>query len=514
MPLDLSKAKFHPTTEKLVNILIKKTQNNNPAFFRVLLTYHVARIASMMRVYIKTHDRGDIPVNAYAINLSSSGTGKTYSNNIIEENIIHKFKEVFLNSTFPANAETNIDKVANIRAAKTTNGDVDAIKEDCKKEFQQLGPLAFSFDSGTAPAVKQMRQKLLMAGIGSINLEIDEIGNNLLNQTEVLATFLELFDVGKVKSKLTKNTKENTRHEDIEGKTPANMMLYGTPSKLLNGSKTEDEFYSMLEAGYARRCFFGFSKQASKLTDFTAEQLYDMLTDNKSDTYLDKIADRLASLADAVNYNTGIDMTKDVSLLLLEYRLKCEQEAETLKDHEEILKAELSHRYYKALKLAGAYAFIDGNPEITEDNLYAAIRLAEESGDALKLILTRERNYVKLAKYISTIGREITQVDLVEELPFYKGSEYQKRELMALAIAYGYKNNIVIKRTVSDGIEFFEGESMDETDLNHLMLSYSNDITRNYQNETAVPFDRLHELCTQDGLHWCNHLLKDYMGGK
>ncbi len=445
MPLDLSKAKFHPTTEKIVNILVKKTQNNNPAFFRVLLTYHVARIASMMRVIIRTHDRGDIPVNAYAINLSSSGTGKTYSNNIIEEQIIHKFRETFLNSTFPLQAEINIPIIAAARVKKRPDVDLDAMIEECRKEFAALGPLAFSFDSGTSPAVKQMRQKLLMANIGSINLEIDEIGSNLLNQSEVLNTFLELFDVGKVKSKLTKNTKDNTRHEDIEGKTPANMMLYGTPSKLLNGSKTEDEFYSMLEAGYARRCFFGFSKLTNKLTDFTAEQLYDMLTDNTSDSFLDKFADRLAALADSANFNTKIEMTKDVSLLLLEYRLKCEQEAESLKDHEEILKAELAHRYYKALKLAGAYAFIDGNIEISEDNLYAAIRLAEESGEALRRILTRERNYVKLAKYISTIGREVTQVDLVEELPFYKGSSYQKNELMALAIAYGYKHNIIIK---------------------------------------------------------------------
>lgn len=514
MPLDLSKAKFHPTSEKLVGLLVKKTQNNNPAFFRVLLTYHLARIASMMRVTIATHDRGDIPVNAYAINLSSSGTGKTYSNNIIEEQIIHKFKEVFLNSTFPDQATKHLAVIANSRAKKNPGTDLSQIEADCDREFSALGPLAFSFDSGTAPAVKQMRQKLLMANIGSINLEIDEIGSNLVNQTEVLNTFLELFDVGKVKSKLTKNTKDNTRHEDIDGKTPANMMLYGTPSKLLNGSKTEDEFYSMLEAGYARRCFFGYSKQVNKLTDYTPEQLYDMLTDSTSEAFLEKFADRLAALADSANYNMKIQMTKDVSLLLLEYRIKCEQEAESLKDHEEILKAELSHRYYKALKLAGAYAFIDGNLEISEDNLYAAIRLAEESGEALKRILTRERNYVKLAKYISSIGREVTQVDLVEELPFYKGSEYQKRELMALAVAYGYKHNIVIKKTISDGIEFFEGEAMEETNLDNMILAYSNDITRNYVSMHNVPFDRLHELCNEEGLHWCNHQLKDYMGGK
>ncbi len=37
-------------------------------------------------------------------------------------------------------------------------------------------------------------------------MEIDEIGSNLLGQMDVLTTFLELYDVGKVKQKLIKNT--------------------------------------------------------------------------------------------------------------------------------------------------------------------------------------------------------------------------------------------------------------------------------------------------------------------
>ena len=510
MPLDLSKAKHHPTSEKLVQILINKTQNDNPAFFRLLIAYYFAKMASMMRIGINTPDRGTIPINMYCVNLSSSGTGKTYSNNIIEEQIIHKFKHDFLNQTFPLAAHENLGKLGTQRAHKHKE-DPDEWIEKVTKEFHSLGPLAFSFDSGTAPAVKQMRQKLLMANIGSINMEIDEIGTNLLNQTEVLGTFLELFDVGKVKSKLIKNTKENARSEDIDGKTPANMMLYGTPSKLLNGSKTEEEFVSMLETGYARRCFFGFTKRNKKLTDYTAEELYEMLTDDSSDSFLEDFAEKLADLADYVNFGRDIAVPKDIALLNLEYRLRCEEIAESLKEHEEVPKAELAHRYYKVLKIAGAYAFIDGNLEITEDNLYAAIRLAEDSGEAFKRILTRERNYVKLAKYISSVGKEVTQVDLVEELPFYKGSESTKRELMALAIAYGYKNNIVIKRSISDGIEFFEGESMEETNLDKMIISYSTDITRDYLNE-EVPFDQLHRLINSIGYHFTNHKLLDMTG--
>jgi hypothetical protein len=85
---------FFPMQEELVNILIKKTQNNNPLFFRVLVAYHLTKVASMMRIDINTLDRGIIPVNLYAIALSPSGSAKGFSTNIIEEHVINQFKDI------------------------------------------------------------------------------------------------------------------------------------------------------------------------------------------------------------------------------------------------------------------------------------------------------------------------------------------------------------------------------------------------------------------------------------
>ena len=92
--------------------------------------------------------------------------------------------------------------------------------------------------------------------------------------------------------------------------------------------------------------------------------------------------------------------------------------------------------------------------EVTKEHLHSAIKLVEESGVAFQQMLKREKPYVKLAKYIADVNTEVTQVDLVEQLPFYKGSEAQKRDLLNLAIAYGYKNNIIIKKSYVDNIEF------------------------------------------------------------
>jgi len=500
---DLSTVSHFTPAEKLVDVLMKKTQNKNPLFFRVLVAYYLAKVTSMMRIGIKTHDRGIIPVSLYALNLSTSGSGKGFSTNIVEEQVINKFRERFLDETFPHIAEKNLSKLAIKRAIKQ-DVDEETMIAKVQAEFENLGTLAFSFDSGTTAAVKQMRQKLLMAGAGSVNFEMDEIGSNLMSNLEVLSTFLELFDVGKVKQKLTKNTSENKRSEEIDGRTPTNLMLFGTPSKLLNGGKTEEEFYAMLETGYARRCIFGYHKKPNVDSTLTATEVYDMMTDTSSSSYLNDLSIKLGRLADMNNFGLNLTMSKDVSLIIIDYKIRCDRKAEKLREHEEILKAELSHRYYKAMKLAGAYAFIDGSHEIAEYHIYAALKLIEESGDAFTKILTRERNYVKLAKYIASAGREVTQVDLVEDLPFYKGADTAKREMMALAIAYGYKNNIVIKRKYSDNIEFITGESMTETDLNKMIISYSDDVAYNYESAIGE-FDKLHELVTLPGYHYTAH---------
>lgn len=504
--LPFDQMQYNPTSEDLVTILCDKTQNNNPLFFRVLTGYYFSLVASMMRTTIVTHDRGNIPVNMYALNLSTSGSGKGFSTNIIENQVLHRFRAKFLEETFPLLAKMNLPKLALKRAQRNGTDPDDEILR-VEKEFDQLGSLVFSFDSGTPAAVKQMRHKLLMAEAGSVNLQIDEIGSNLVGNVDVLTTFLELYDVGAIKQKLIKNTNDNIRNEEIVGRTPTNMLLFGTPSKLLNGSKTEEELYSMLETGYARRCFFGYSRASSKSPDLTPEQVYDMLTKQNSNQFLEDLAERLEDLADIVNVNKQITMSKDTSLVLIEYRLKCERDAAAIPEHEEIKKAEVAHRYFKALKLAGAYAFVENSNELTTDHLHQAIKLAEESGLAFNMMLSRDRNYVKLAKYIATVRSDITQADLVEDLPFYRGGTAQKQEMLNLAIAYGYKNNIIIKRSFADGIEFLRGETLKETDLSKIVIAYSTDITTDYRNERA-PFDQLHKLTQANGMHWVSHHLQ------
>lgn len=506
--IDMTSVEHHPAIEEITEVLCNRTQNTDKGFFRTEVAYFLAKIASNMRATIVTKDRGDIPVNLYALALATSGFGKGHSVNIMENDFIKGFKKRFMEDAMPVIAEKHLWEIANDRALRN-GSDPNEEFESVDKEFKRAGAYPFTFDSGTPPAVKQLRHKLLLANCGSINLQIDEIGSNLIGSTDVLTLFLELYDQGIVKQKLTKNTNDNIRAEELDGKTPTNMLLFGTPSKLLDGGQTEEQFYSFLETGYARRCLFGYGQHDRKaFNSQTPTEIYNRLIQPTNHNAVNKWATQFHKLADPAIYGFKITLEDDVAIRLLEYKIACEKSADAMADHEEIRKAELSHRYFKALKLAGAYAFIDESNELEMGHLMQAILLVEESGKSFQTILNREKTYVKLAKYIASVGTEVTHADLLEALPFYKSGNAARNELITLAIAWGYKQHIVIKKTFVDGIEFFKGDTLEKTNLEEMIISYSDHWAYNYAAE-QVPFDQLHVLTQSSGMHWANHAFKN-----
>ncbi|MFC0819733.1 DUF3987 domain-containing protein [Moraxella marmotae] len=502
--------KYHPTSERLVEILQTKTQNTNPLFFRVIVAYYMALMASHMRVSIKGWSgRSTIPVNMYAMALSPSGSGKGHSTSLMENEVINSFKTVFMEHTFPITAEQNCELLAAKRA--TRNGtDIEDELIKLGKAFQELGALLFSFDSATVPAIKQMRQKLLMANAGSCNLQVDEIGANFSGSIEALTAYLELYDKGLIKDKLVKSSADNTRFERIDGYTPANMLLFGTPSKLLDGARTEEQLMEMLEMGYARRCFFGFADKSTKQTSLTVEEVMEQLFNTDNDDYIEQISEQFGLLADLSLINKTVSLPKSSVQLLIEYKLHCEHLSQTISELETIKKAELEHRYFKVMKLAGVYAFVDNSDEILPQHIEYAIRLAEDSGQAFVRLMTPQRPYIKLANYLAQTNTQVTLADLDEDLPSFRGSKAQKDEQIMMAIAWGYKNNIVIKKTYAESILFLHADTIQETNLDNLIVSYTNNpnMTQDYFNDT-VSFDNLAKLVSMDGFHWLSHHVKD-----
>lgn len=512
--IDLTNVNHHPAVEELAEVLSNRTQNGDKPFFRCVVAYFLAKMASNMRAMVITFDQNEIPVNIYAMLLANSGHGKNHSINVMEKELIRGFKARYREDTLGQVAEQSIWDAANDLAARKNTSPQDEF-DKLVKFYQSKGTFLFDFDSGTAPALKQMREKLLIGRTGAMSLQIDEIGLNLLGNAELLTLYLELFDSGLTKTKLIKESKESTRGDDLDGPTPANMLLFGAPSRVFDGGKTEAEWNAFLETGYARRCLFAFGVSQKK--DFhsqSATEIVKKMGQPKNLADVKKWRSNFQKLADPGMHDWKMTMDEEVTVQLITYKLDCEKAAEELPTHLESRRAELAHRFMKAQKLAGAFAFVDGSNEIELDHINQAIKLVEESGTAFYRISNQEQPHVRLAKFMVEHRDELSWADLIGHMPSLPGASQGRNDRMNMAIAWGYKNNVIIKKSFvtvgNNTIDLFQAESLKETDLGNMILSYSDNWSYDYAaDESQIPFDQLHVLVQQDSLQWSNHLYKD-----
>lgn len=496
--------KYHPKMEEIVDLLVKRTGTQDRNFFRIMVTYKFAEVATNMRANIHYAGTKNIPCNVYALDLAPSGYSKNASMNILDKDIFKEFTSLFMQETMPEIERGSLAKMA--EALSLTHGmDVEEAYMKLEKEYNNLPTFLYQFGASTIEGVKSLRTKLSMAGIGATNNIMDEIGHNIMENKETMKLYFDTYDLGLSKNKLIKIDS----NRDLSGAVPCNLFAFGTQSRLLDGATVEKTFFEFLEDGYGRRFLFGYVDGAEK-KKLSGKEKYEMIMNPKVENRLGELNAEFALLAEPKNWNKQYKLSRECTEKIMDYQSICEDRASELRDHEMILKAVIEHSYWRVLKVSGAYAFIDASEEITEEHIDNAIELAEMSIASFKTMLKREKPYEKLAKYIASAEGKLTQVDLVEDLAFYKGSESQKRELMNMAVAFGYTNNIIIKKTIHDNIEFVEGETLGIVDKNDLFLSYSKDIAYNYKKKTGLKSSELYRVAKASGYHYCSH---DFING-
>lgn len=501
---ELNTYKLHPMLDSIVNILCERIQNPDKSFFAIQTCYALSKVATAMRCVVDGQGHGKHQVNFYAFNFAPSGYGKGHANRILEEQVVDRFTNVFKEQTFESVAEDRLVNLANKRAIKYGEDPAEML-DKVKAEYTKLGKYMEDFDSGSPEGVKQYRHKLLMGEVGSINYVVDEIGENLDKNAEIFKLLLELYD-GMVKGKLIKNSTDNTRNEEIKGRTPTNMICFGTPNNVLDGSTNEKIFFKLQDTGFGRRCFTGYSCKARITKSMTIQERLDRLCDNSTDVALNQISVRLEKLADPINMDFKVKIPKSVLYEIERYRAYCEDISDSLKSSDSIRKAELDGRYFKTIRLAGVFAFLDSCGEMEISHWQSAVKIAEMSAKGFNDLLSRPPAHARLAMYLSECSEPTTTAELMEELPYFPKSTNLQKDILKHSTAWGYKNNVIIKRSHIDDIEFFQGESLKETDLNSMILSYSNHEAYDYLvPKKPFKFSGLSQLTTLAGYNWTTH---------
>lgn len=496
---------YNPTAERIVSYLRNMNQNTeSDHYFRVLTSFYLAQVASTMRTKVKGVKFKNIPTNCYAILLADSGFGKTKSVNTLERELLGGFRQTFLDTVLPTIVENSIHTQALVKSNKRGT-DYDKEVQFFEAEYASYGSYVFDFPEGSGPAYRQIRGKCQFAEVGSTNMLIDEIGYNLNKITECLDLHFEAYDMGFIKDKILKASSEHTRATQRTSGVPANFIAYGTPDKVWDGGTSEKDFLDRLANGYSRRCLFALGNTVKEIK-LTAEQIYDSLCAGSFDTEVEDLYDLFTSFADTKYYNKTISLDRDTEILLIHYGLMDLEKAKAMSSFDGTTKAEITHRHFKVIKLAGTYAFIDKSDKVTVQHILQAIRVVEESSKALQESMNRPKTHVRLAQYIATCGEPQTHSDLLEHLPFYPAAKQKQQEMFTLASSWGYKNHHILRSFLKDGIEFFSGETLKKTELSNLIVSYSDHEAYRYQN-VSVDWETLQGLCITNGYHFVNHHL-------
>mgnify|MGYP000686998523 FL=1 len=238
--IDLTNLPRHPMMESMVDDLCPSNEGHNRPFYRIMVGYFFSKMAASMRAVVDSPVIGEVPVNCFAVALAPSGFGKNTSVSAIERGGMKGFKNRFITETMPVIAEQNLYALA-MQKAVISGRTEDEEKDRMQKMYNNAGPYMFSAKKATASSIEQLRSKLLMAGVGSINMQVDEIGMNITDKfvMEGLTLFLELYDMGHTDAAMTRNTTDNMRVDDIDGFTPSCLLAFGTPTKLFDGSDAD-----------------------------------------------------------------------------------------------------------------------------------------------------------------------------------------------------------------------------------------------------------------------------------
>ena len=337
--IDLTGITHHPVITEMVDVLCAKTQNTDRGFFNVEAAFFVAKIAATQRAVIVTKDRGEIPVNLYALALATSGYGKGHSVNIIENEFMKGFQKRFVET--PSRRSRNSISPRLPRPGHRLGTEDQIELEKLERQFKVAHPSPSTAAQPCREAASQWR-----AGRNRSHRSPDRRDRpEPHRQYPVLTLFLELFDQGMVKRSHQATAATNVAKT---GRQDANMLLFSTEQAARRGNQ---------RAAVLRLPRYRLCRAASSATG----NINVRRTQDPADLPSADSADQYEPDQQMVQPLPPARRSGDVRLenrsrrrwhpLLPQNR--CEA-ADKLKEHEEV-QAELSHRSSR-LSSCGAFA--------------------------------------------------------------------------------------------------------------------------------------------------------------
>ncbi|MCH9712803.1 MAG: hypothetical protein K0U20_09290 [Proteobacteria bacterium] len=415
-----------------------------------IANYTMATFSGHFHLKIKLAEDNLIPCNVIAFVLAKSGAKKTSSMLKLEKAL----KEGY-------------NVIQRYRYQKA-----EQLAEETETDVKHPAPLSNAL--ATEAGMIQRLNDFAREGIGLPSLYVDEISTELASNADMIPNIklvAQLFDVGDMKSKPLKDRAQQS--EEVHGMGMSALFI-GSEHGILEDESVQKKFETEFMSKLARRSYFVYPDFIDEEEEINSiDDLINSIDsgEEKSREILKEVSLRsreLASKAIETDY-MNIELDDDASRLYKLYKVYCE-ESSKLDTEYEAVQLEHQHRHWKAFKLAGVYAFFNGNSEVTEQDLKEAIYVSELNGSDLTKFMykaNRQKYEILLDHYLE--GGQILSAHQMVKKKWIQKTGAPLKSIVELANSkLGSKGMLEI--TENNTVEFKSFETTEGLGTSYIMV--------------------------------------------
>jgi len=396
--------------------------------------YKMANICSQMHIKIDTRSGyGNSIANIYSLVLASSGVGKNSSLGLIDKFYFGEAFKYIGDVVYPKFKSKALDKLA----------------ED--EDERPLHAWTKSLSNSTTSGMYAYAESFTLCGMGGLNLEVDEIANAVISKAELMEILLTPYDNGTF-APVAKRTDSNSMSID---NMPTNLYCFGNKVRLFEGDGVETSFIKLLDEGYGRRMIFteDTSVPVRRSTDDVVREME--LSEEISEKR-QKDRDYIKGLISSSNLGKVLSLSKEARYMYAMIKADGENYILDNKGLEPAVKADMNERNFKVAKLAGIYAFFDGNEEVTKKNMEEAYEVIKDSSIVLQELRKVKPKHQRLLEALLLEEKPVTSQHLLSYS--FIPSAWTKKidEYVDLAKELASESGYLWKTVSRKGVEYYE----------------------------------------------------------
>ena len=404
--------------------------------FKLKLAITLAELitfSSHLRKPIELYDGTLVPTNAIVFALSASGTSKDKSLNTLRKSLATGYEQL----------EDQRKEYAREKAEK-----VAILEGDGADQWQKyyISPKPLQAGLGTVEGLMHHFADIAQNPMGAGSILSSEIGSELQTNgaiVDIIKIIAVAYDLGNIPPKIVKAVENQT---GAVKSLPVNALFFGSQEAILYNNDIKNKFRLVFNTQLARRSIFTFTPEAPQKLDIKSID----------ELYVKKEAERKRVLSAQVKLNA---LTSDLVVDTSQTPLSVSEEAQKLFDvyleynsiisdeqsgKYQISKLSRKHKQWLALKLAGTYAILNNEDEITEESYAYAINTVEYLSPDMtefekELVKEPYEQLSDMCKHKADDGEYFLSLHELRKLSYITGNGASKskvEEMITLANSY------------------------------------------------------------------------------